>query len=102
LINERCLAVIDVRNDGNITDFIHGRVAFRGEKRGSIAETEEESNLRRSSGTTLGNCSKAAPLWCSVDPFAMLADQILQPLNRFHFGNVEFRRCFADDPSESV
>jgi hypothetical protein len=34
LINERRLAVIDVRNDGNITDFIHGRVAFRGGKRG--------------------------------------------------------------------
>jgi len=34
LINERRLAVIDVRNDGNITDFIHGRLAFRGGKRG--------------------------------------------------------------------
>jgi hypothetical protein len=33
LINERRLAVIDVRNDGDITDFIHGRVAFRGGKR---------------------------------------------------------------------
>ena len=26
----------------------------------------------------------------------MLADQILQPLHRFHFGNVEFHRRFAD------
>src|SRR5882672_9909662 len=31
-----------------------------------------------------------------LDPFAMLADQILQSLHRFHFGNVEFHRCFAD------
>src|SRR6266436_1952516 len=31
-----------------------------------------------------------------LEPFAMLADQILQTLHRFHFGNVEFHRRFAD------
>src|SRR5205823_4040533 len=34
LVHKRRLAVINVRNDGDITDFIHRRVAFRGEKRG--------------------------------------------------------------------
>jgi hypothetical protein len=62
----------------------------------SIAETEEESNLRRSSRTALGNCFQSAPLRDSLHPFAMLADQILQSLHCFHFGYVEFHRCFAD------
>jgi hypothetical protein len=34
LIDQRRLAVIDVRNDGDITDFIHSRGFFREEKRG--------------------------------------------------------------------
>ena len=28
----------------------------------------------------------------------MLADQIIQPVHCFDFGNVEFHRRFADDP----
>jgi hypothetical protein len=52
--------------------------------------------------TALGNCFQSAPLWGSVDPFAMLADQILQPLHRFHFGNVEFHRPKRRLPSEKI
>jgi hypothetical protein len=38
----------------------------------------------------LGNGFKGAPLRCRVDPFTMLADQILQSVHCFRFGNVEF------------
>src|SRR5213078_1139275 len=46
LIDQRSLAVIDVRNDGDITDLIHSRDARPGREAWTIAETEAESNFR--------------------------------------------------------
>src|SRR5207249_8368960 len=46
LIDKRRLAVIDVRNDGDITDLIHSRNASSGGEAWTIAEAETESNLR--------------------------------------------------------
>jgi hypothetical protein len=47
LINERSFAVINVRNDGDVADFIHGKSGFPGREAGSIAESDEESNAHR-------------------------------------------------------
>src|SRR5439155_21883531 len=52
LIDQRRLAVIDVRNDGDVADFIHERRSSEGEKRriwwrGSRASNAHESCLQQ-------------------------------------------------------
>jgi hypothetical protein len=67
-----------------------------GERSEEVSQRPKRSQTSADRMELLGNCFQSAPLSGRVDPFAMLADQILQPLHRFHFGNVEFHRRFAD------
>ena len=109
LIDQRGLAVIDVRNDGDVTDFIHSKEASSGGG-GTIvgdqrrvkpsAARERRNSLHGYKGTydlkwRSRNRFQCA-LRCRLDPFAVFADQILQAIHRFGFGNIEFHGGLAD------
>src|SRR6516165_9020730 len=51
---------------------------------------------RARSASALGNRFQRPGLWCWLNPFPVLANQVFESIDGFGFGNIKFHRGLAD------